>query len=194
VRWVIRPAWALKPVSKLTVNPLILFSFLILSGCSFWESTDAPATAIASVRTDSTPEAEVKAAFVNVMRVAQSKQVDAFRQLINAKDVVEFDADEGDRKGSYEAYMAAIVSHPLKDYRIELTGSEAIFRAEPQQKLGVYDKEKATEVVLVRDEGLWKIGRSASSNRALSQLDSIEASPSMQPSKKSKRPAKASHH
>lgn len=181
-------------MSKLPAYPLILFSFLILSGCSFWGFTDAPATSTASVRTNSTPEAEVKAAFVNVMRVSQSKQVDAFRQLINAKDVVEFDADEGDRKGSYEAYMAAIVSHPLKDYRIELTGSEAIFRAEPQQKLGVYEKEKATEVVLVRDEGLWKIGRSASSNRALTQLDTLDSGPPFSESKKSKRPAKASHH
>ena len=131
---------------------------------------------------------------MNVMRVSQTKQVDAFRQLIRTKDVVEFDADEGERKGSYEAYMAAIVSHPLKDYRIELSGSEAVFRAEPQQRLGVYDKEKTTEVVLVRDEGLWKIGRSASSNRALSLLDSMGASPQSPPTQKSKRPAKASHH
>ncbi len=190
----IRLAWALKRVSKRLLNPLILSGALILSGCSFWETPDSPAPAMASVRTLSTPEAEVKAAFVNVMRVSQTKQVDAFRQLINAKDVVEFDADEGDRKGSYEAYMAAIVSHPLKDYRIELTGSEALFRAEPQQKLGVYDKEKATEVVLVREDGLWKIGRLASSNRALSQLDSLEARPAIPPTKKSKRPAKASQH
>lgn len=187
-------AWAPKRVIKASFLPLILLCSLIISGCSLWETADPSSTTTSRVRTSETPEAEVKAAFVNVMRVSQSKQVDLFRQLIRAKDVVEFDADEGERKGSYEAYMAAIISHPLKDYRIELSGSEALFRAEPQQKLGVYEKEKATEVVLVRDEGLWKIGRSASSNRALSLLDSIEANPSLPPSKKTKRPAKASHH
>lgn len=192
MRWVFRLAWALKRVIKRPSIPLILFSCLIISGCSFWETSDAPEVLSARVRTSETPESEVKAAFVNVMRVSQSKQVDAFRQLITAKDVVEFDADEGDRKGSYADYMAAIVSHPLKDYRIELTGSQAIFRAEPQQKLGVYEKEKATEVVLVRDEGLWKIGRSGSSNRALTQLDSIQETPPSQITKKSRRLAKAS--
>jgi len=181
-------------VIKRRLNPFILLSFLILSGCSYWETTDSPATSIAKVRTSSTPEAEIKAAFVNVMRVAQSKHVDAFRQLINPKDVVEFDADEGDHKGSYEAYMAAIVSHPLKDYRLEFSNSEAIFRAEPQQKLGVFEKEKPTEVVLVRDEGLWKIGRSASSNRAISQLDRMESQPLVQPTRKPKRATKASQH
>lgn len=181
-------------MSKLPLTSLILCGFLIVSGCSLWDAADSAEPSIARVRTTDTPEAEVKAAFVNVMRVAQSKQIDAFRQLINAKDVVEFDADEGDRKGSYQAYMVAIVSHPLKDYRIDLSGSKAIFRAEPQQKLGVYEKEKATEVVLVRDEGLWKIGRSASSNRALTQLDTLDSGPPFSESKKSKRPAKASHH
>lgn len=179
---------------KRPLNRLILFCFLIISGCTLWETADTASTAMGRVRTTETPEAEVKAAFVNVMRISQTRQVDAFRQLITAKDVVEFDADEGDRKGSYEAFMAAIVSHPLKDYRIELLGTEAIFRAEPQQKLGVYEKAKATEVVLVRDEGLWKIGRSASSNRAITLLDTLEASSGTPPVKKSKRPSKASHH
>lgn len=187
-------AWALIRVSKQFSTSLILLSFLILSGCSFWETADLPATSASRVRTSDTPEAEVRAAFVNVMRVSQTKEVESFRRLITAKDVVEFDADEGEKKGSYEAYMAAIVSHPLKDYRIEFSGSEAIFRADPQQKLGIYDQGKTTEVVLVRDEGLWKIGRSASSNRALSLLDTIDASSPASATKKSKRPVKASHH
>lgn len=187
-------AWALKRVTNRSLNPLILLSCLMMTGCALWEATDPEASTASRVRTSETPEAEVKAAFVNVMRVSKTKQVDAFRQLIRAKDVVEFDADEGERKGSYEAFMTAIVSHPLKDYRIELSGSEAVFRAEAQQKLGVYDKEKATEVLLVRDEGLWKIGRPASSNRALSLLESMAASSEQPPSKKTKRPSKASHH
>jgi hypothetical protein len=165
---------------------------LMVSGCSLWDTPDPPGASNTRVRTSDTPESEVKAAFVNVMRVAQSKHVDAFRQLIQSKDIADFDADEGDHKGSYEAYMASIVSHPLRDYQIDLRGSEAIFRAEPQLKLGVYDREKATEVVLVREEGLWKIGRSASSNRALSQLDTMTSSPALTP-KKSKRLVKAPH-
>jgi hypothetical protein len=172
---------------------LIASSLPVLSGCSYFTSEDPAKNPATWVHATDSPEAEVKAAFVNIMRICQTKEVDVFRKLIRPQDVVEFDADEGEHPGSYEALMAAIISHPLKDYHLDATPARVVFTADPKApKLGVYEKQAPTEVILVKEDNQWRIARSLNSDRSISTLDSIDPnSPAASSRTKSKRPVKS---
>jgi hypothetical protein len=170
---------------------LMILALGPFTGCSLWESTGPQPSKTAWVRTSDTPESEVKASFVNLMRVSQTKDIEAFRKLINPKDVVEFDADEGEAAGSYNRLMADIVSHPLKDYRVDLAPDRAVLTADPlKPKLGDYQKPHTTVVVLVRNDGGWKLTRAPGSDRSLTLLDTFDAEPKASAPKKNRRPSK----
>ena len=181
------------PVNARFVNYLPVFwivvAGILVSACSLWESPNPDTVKRSWVRTSDTPESEVKASFVNIMRISQARDVNGFRKLIDTRDVVEFDADEGEHAGSYADLMAAIASHPLKDYRIDFSPDRAVFTADPQKpKLGDDEKTRSTLVVLVRNDGRWQIARSPDSDRSLTLLDTLDAAPKATVPSKSRRP------
>ena len=148
-------------MSAFTVMMPGLFSMLLI-GCADTplvpDASPSPGVPVTHVRTDSGPEAEVRAAFVHVFSVAQRKNVDEFRQLIYPPDLAAFDAVEWEHHGSYEAMMTAITGEKPKDYQLDLTVSRAVFTVQPSPTLGDYSKKPLTTVVLVRDGSQWKVG------------------------------------
>lgn len=148
------------PRLMLRLSRLILPATLSgLAACASLGLEDAPRIAPAVV-TESGPEAEARAALVNVMSVAMRKDVAAFKKLILPADRADFDAREREHPGLYEAMMTDISAAKAKDYRLELDGSIARFTTRFQAKLGDYRTKTATTVVLVRDGSEWKVGKS----------------------------------
>lgn len=129
-----------------------------LSSCASLGLEGAPVKPVVAM--ESGPEAEARAAFVNVMSVAMHGDVAAFKKLIAPADLPEFDAREREQPGMYKAMMADISAAKAKDFRLELDGSMARFTAQFQPKLGDYRTQTATTVVLVRDGSEWKLGKS----------------------------------
>lgn len=147
------------PRMMFRVSRLILPAALSgLASCASLGLEDPPV--VHAVVTESGPEAEARAAFVNVMSVAKRKDVTAFKKLIVPADLPEFDAREREHPGLYQAMMADISAAKAKDFRLELDGSMARFTAQFQPKLGDYRTPTATTVVLVRDGSEWKLGKS----------------------------------
>jgi len=130
------------------VFPMVLLG---LSSCSNPMVNETPSH---FVRTESTPEAEVRAVFVNIASVSRRKDVDAFKKLIYPADLPDLDAEEREHSGIYESMMASITAHRPKDFRLDLTDSTATFTKEPDSRFG-----SKTVVVLVRDGTLWKIAK-----------------------------------
>jgi len=124
-------------------------ALLGLAACSNAPMLESPQFV---VRTEDTPEAEARAAFVQVASVSQRQDVDAFRQLIYPADLPDMDAEERQQAGHYAAVMASIATHKPKDFRLDLNGSTATFTTDPDLK-----PDARTVVVLVRDGALWKI-------------------------------------
>lgn len=131
---------------------------LTLSGCSDLNFGDDPAPATL-VRVEEGPEAEVRAAWVNVVSVASRQDVAGFRKLILPADLPDFDAREKDRPGAYESLMEAISSEKPRDYRMELAGSLATFTADPAPRMGDYRKRPPIKATMVRDGDQWKLGK-----------------------------------
>jgi hypothetical protein len=134
--------------------PLLLMG---LTACATLSMSEAPAPLI---RTENGPEAEARAALVHVVSVAQRQDVAAFKKLIYPPDLPDFNARERDNPGLYTHLMADISAEKLKDYRLELLGSSAIFTAQTHPKLGDYGKPAVIKVVLIRDGNEWKLGKS----------------------------------
>ena len=130
----------------------------VLSACSDLNFGDDPAPATL-VRVEEGPEAEVRAAWVNVVSVASRQDVAGFRKLILPADLPDFDAREKDRPGAYESLMEAISSEKPRDYRMELAGSLATFTADPAPRMGDYRKRPPIKAILVRDGDQWKLGK-----------------------------------
>jgi hypothetical protein len=152
------------PFENIIVSPsitaLLMWMALATTGCSTldaWINPPAPG-ANGFVRIENTPESEVRAAFVHVVRVAQNRDVEAFKKLIEPSALPLFEDSEWSHPGHYVAYMAAIAADKPKDYHLDLTPSLAVFRIEPKQRLGDYSKTQTTEVILVREGPQWKIG------------------------------------
>lgn len=140
------------------MNNMPRFSHLILPmallGLPACSNAPMPESPQFVVRTEDTPEAEARAAFVHVASVSQRKDIDAFRQLIYPADLPDMDAEERQQAGHYEAIMTSIAAHKLKAFRLDLIGSTATFTAEPDLK-----SDARTVVVLVRDGALWKLAK-----------------------------------
>jgi hypothetical protein len=128
-----------------------------LTACSIFGTNHVPATL---VKTENGPEAEARAALVQVVSVAQRQDVAAFKKLIYPPDLPDFTARDSANPGLYARLMAAIAAEKPKDYRLELVGSSAIFTATPHAKLGDYSKPALVTVVLIRDGNEWKLGKS----------------------------------
>ncbi len=145
-----------------SISKTALFILMILpfSGCATMESwiNPKPQTQTGFIRIENTPESEVRAAFVQVVRVAQENDVDAFKKLIEPHALPAFEDAEWKHPGHYSVYMKAIAADKPKDYHLDLTPSMAIFTIEPKPRLGDYSKEQTTAVILVRDGPQWKIG------------------------------------
>ena len=174
-----------------STSTILLFS---LSGCSMVEIpglTPTPEPVASFVRTDTSPAAEARAAFVNVMSVAQRKDADAFRKLIYPADLPVFDDNERANRGSYQALMTAIASESLDDYSLELDDTTARFTAIPKQTLGDYDKKTPTTVFMVRDGNQWKIGAPPKA-RPL-EMAETEGLPRRSPTTRSARHRKSPH-
>ena len=131
---------------------------LVFTACSELNFGNDPAPA-SLVRIEQGPEAEVRAAWVNVVSVAKRKDVPAFRKLILPADLPDFDAREKDRPGAYESLMEAIASERPKDFRMELAGSLATLTADPAPRMGDYRKNPPIKFILVRDGDQWKLGK-----------------------------------
>ena len=146
----------------MSLTPAAFFFLIVLtlSACSTYDSWMNPPAQSATgfVRIENTPESEVRAAFVQVVRVAQGNDVDAFKKLIEPNALSFFEDAEWKHPGHYLAFMKAIAADKPKDYHLDLTPSMAIFRVEPKQRLGDYTKTQITEVILVREGPQWKIG------------------------------------
>lgn len=143
--------------ASLTIVPLLSFA---LAGCTTLDLSGLSATPEATgsfVRAETSPEAEARAAFVNVASVAQRRNVEAFKALVYAPDLPVFDANEAEHRGSYEALMTDISAHKIRDYRLDLADTTATFTADALPQPGDYSQKPATRVMLVRDGALWKI-------------------------------------
>ncbi len=142
---------------KRSLNFFYLF-LSVLSGCTDLNLYNDPPPANL-VRVEEGPEAEVRAAWVNVVSVAYRRDLAAFKKLILPADLPVFDAREKDRPGSYDSLMEIISSEKPRDYRMELAGSLATFTAEPAPRMGDYRKKMPIKVTLVRDGDQWKLGK-----------------------------------
>ncbi len=143
------------------MNLPLRFSSLVLIGlssCSLFDRDDSH-PAVSLVRVEEGPEAEARAALVNVIRLARQKDLPAFKKLILPADLPDFEAREKERPGFYQAMMATISAEKPREYRLELTGSLARFTAQPAQKIGDYSKKPVTKVLLVRDGDQWELGK-----------------------------------
>jgi hypothetical protein len=130
---------------------------LALTACAYLSPEPAPATLVS---VEEGPSAEARAALVNLVSVAQRKDVGAFKQLLYTPDVPDFEAQERDHPGRYAALMAAISAAKPQDYRLELAaGSTATFTAPVAPKLGDYSRPAIIRVVLIRDGNQWKLGK-----------------------------------
>jgi len=137
------------------ILPMALLGLAACSDATMQESSQL------WVRTEDTPEAEARAAFVHVASVSQSKDIDAFRQLIYPADLPDMDAEERQQAGHYAAVMASIAAHKPKDFRLDLIGSTATFTTDPDLQ-----SDSGTVVVLLRDGALWKIAKPKTDSRS----------------------------
>lgn len=132
------------------ILPMALFGLAACSNAPLGESPQPQFV----VRTEDTPKAEARAAFVHVASVSQRQDIDAFRQLIYPTDLPDMDAEERQQAGHYTALMASIAAHKPKDFRLDLNGSTATFTTDPDLK-----SDAGSVVVLVRDGALWKMAK-----------------------------------
>lgn len=135
--------------------------FFVHAGCSGIDpaTTDPMLPEKFGIKTSDHPENEVQAALVQIMRVASSKNIEAFRQLIYPQDLFQFDADEGEARGSYQSLMAEIASHKVKDYRIERSGSEAVLIPDRMSFQG-QKPTSGRRLSLIQEGSAWMIRRS----------------------------------
>lgn len=143
-------------MKTLLLAPCLLLSGL--TGCNTLNMTEETPH-LNHVSLEQGPEAEVRAAWVNVLSVAKRKDLTAFKKLILPADLPDFEAREREHPGAYQSMMAAISAEKPKDYRLELAGSLAIFTAQPTPKMGDYSKKQSIRMVLVRDGDQWKLGK-----------------------------------
>jgi len=148
---------------------ILPMALLGLAACSNAPMLESPQFV---VRTEDTPEAEARAAFVHVASVSQRQDVDAFRQLIYPADLPDMDAEERQQAGHYAALMASIAAHKPKDFRLDLNGSTATFTTDPDLK-----SDARTVVVLVRDGALWKIAPPKTDNRSAASVSAVPDEP-----------------
>ena len=147
-----------RPLPELSMNTRSRFSRLIfpmlLLGLAACSTSPEQESTPNFVKTEDTPEAEARAAFVNLASVSHRKDIDAFRPLIYAADLPDMEAEERQHPGHYEALMASIAAHKPKDFRLDLIGSTATF---------TWDTDPGADarvvVVLVRDGVLWKMAK-----------------------------------
>lgn len=166
---------------------LLLLSLLGLTGCAeiFPAEGDSPPVEKAGIRASDTPDNEVRAALVQLMRISGEKDQEAFRLLIYPPDLIQFDADEGERRGSYLALMNEIASHKVRDYRIEVTGKDALAIPDHPDRRGLAPAPGRT-LALALEGGSWRL--KAFHHALLSQASESLSGKDERPSKPISKP------